>query len=77
MDTKEKLAEDLYRIAEIIILEEKAEDIKEIRVYDRGKGWRATITKVTSAPFNLNPKLPREMYKNVRLKSVKSQESKK
>jgi hypothetical protein len=52
-------------------MEEKAEEIKEIRLYKSEKGWRATIINVAEKPLIQNPILPRQMYKNLRLKNQK------
>jgi hypothetical protein len=71
MGTKEKLVENLYKAIDIVILQEKTESIEEIKVRKNPKGWSLTITSVNRGSFEISPKLPRQLYKDVELKSIK------
>lgn len=71
MDAKQILVENLYKAAEIIILGENVEDMKEIKLSSSAKGWQLTIINESEIMPMQDPKLSRQFYKNVQLKTAK------
>ena len=67
MEAKQRIIESIYKAADVVILSDRAEVIREIRIRKKQSEWEITLTTETKHPLKKSPEHSRKFYKNVNL----------